>query len=379
MALTDSWTTAIMKKLVALLRRKLPWERFAPFDVATQIFLGILGRTPTRRERSITFARLMTDPTAAKKIVSEIVSTSEFARHSLPRLLAKEAQSFSSTKKIFFVHLPKASGTSLREQLISEMGIPSLEFYGLEQDATLVVPPFMDFWPLIAGHMNVFSGPRATHTVVTTVREPTSRWLSQFRQQTRLIYYVDPAIKGRNSAISIMAKQLKRRLKERQFSEWLRDERVHQLAYFADPLGSLLRRGRSASEISNLPRRTLLRHVSSALDLLDEVELGEICDSASNEVDLVSWSDSAGVDQLLSELFPEHQVSRPERRNDGTSFGSVRQVQLTVDDLARLQELSRVDRAFIAALQQKGKLPLPSLSEEEDLAKTAQRLGFILP
>jgi hypothetical protein len=372
---------SVRKRVMKALRAVAVRERTAPFDLSKQIFLATLNRVPTAREHRITFARIFTSPTAPRKIINEHLSSSEFAHTRLANLMAAEYREFSSPNKIFFVHLPKASGTSLREQLALHMGFPSLDFYGLSElePVTMNYPPFFNFWPLISGHISVHSGPRATHTVVTTVRQPQSRFLSLFRQQTRINYHIDLKMRGHFSATTILIKRALAARREAIFSHWLNNVEDHQLAFFANPLAPAIARNESVENIRNLPRRALVDFVSASLATLDDSDLRKVALEATDNVDKVSWSHTAGVTRLISELFPG-EVSDPlPRLNDGAQFGTARKIALTIQDLERLQELSRIDRAFIVALQDQGKLDPAESSDEEELVKTANRLGFILP
>lgn len=145
-----------------------------PSDIRTA-YRAILRREPFDQE--VLQATLVTNVRSSKfHFYRDMVESEEFQKQILPALVAQTVA--QKTPNIFFLHVPKTGGTSLRELIGNLIGVPSINIY-----RRWPTPNKSDhsFWPYWAGHAQVSFFPEE-HKGITFFREPKSRILSRYRQ-----------------------------------------------------------------------------------------------------------------------------------------------------------------------------------------------------
>lgn len=145
-----------------------------------------------------------------------MLTSEEFSFVRLPSLISKMSN-VNSNLKIFFLHVPKTAGTSLRILLSNYHGVPPfLIYYGFFDGKN----EFMEFWPFWAGHANIQKFPNS-HSGFTTFRETRSRLLSGYRQ---LQQNLTPGIDVRkNSDRDLFERQQYYTNKCQSFNSWLKN------------------------------------------------------------------------------------------------------------------------------------------------------------
>lgn len=372
----------LRRVLGEFLRNLSSKSRAFALNPVSQIFFAVLGRAPSPQERrSLTF-KLFFKPFRGRDMIEAAIRSEEFAVMQLPHLLARYSKDFANERKVFFVHIPKTSGTALRMALIEELGIPALDFYGRtdEQFPALGTHPFLEFWPLITGHMNVFGGPHQSHTVMTTLREPRVRRLSQFRQHTRIAYERGLHQKAVEPFLVRAGKTFTARRRESNFSHWLRSTTSFQLSYFADPLSEPFLAHLPEEEIKALSRTGLLNFISTTLNEMSEANVQVVAAQAAAALDVVNWSHASAIEAVLAQLSqPRSQRQAIPRANDSLHQDKLKTVVVTREDLALLNRVAEVDNVFFEALIALNKLPKAPMDPDMEFGKEARRLGFALP
>jgi hypothetical protein len=173
---------------------------------------------------------------AKKHDLQSSISTFMYSRESLlmvvPDLVRASAEDYAG-QKVFYLHVPKTGGTSVRIALADAMGIPSFNIYPHSSHSLPSNLQSMDFWPYWAGHANIGLFPD-THKGFTTFRESRSRILSMFRQQQR------SASIGTNPHIiteeAIRKQKFKKQeMKNLDFNSWIKTRRADTcLGFYID-------------------------------------------------------------------------------------------------------------------------------------------------
>ena len=139
-------------------------------------YRAILRREPTKSEVSQMKLKFLAGPEAGFHILRDMVDSEEFKVQMLPGLVVQQTE-FNS-QPVFFLHIPKTGGTSMRELIGSSLGVPSINIYRTWSDPSTG----HGYWPYWAGHAQVSFFPE-THRGITFFRDTKSRLLSLYRQQ----------------------------------------------------------------------------------------------------------------------------------------------------------------------------------------------------
>ncbi len=155
-------------------------SRFLTPKAVRKIYRGLLKRDPSPTEIigfTLDFAR---NPNIESRL-SSLIYGEEFSVMVMPDLVRAASENFTG-KRVFFLHVPKTAGTSVRLGLNNALGIPSFSLYPRSTHSAPGELSSMEFWPYWAGHANIAAFPES-HTGFTTFRESRSRLLSQYRQR----------------------------------------------------------------------------------------------------------------------------------------------------------------------------------------------------
>lgn len=138
-------------------------------------YVAILRREPLRRE--LVARRLRTVLGGGwKTLLRDMIDSDEFRVQILPGLVVTRTE-FRAPQPVFFLHVPKTGGTSVRLALGEAIGVPAINLYGAWPTPDTVLHRY---WPYWAGHAQVDLFPE-THVGLTLFREPRSRILSMYR------------------------------------------------------------------------------------------------------------------------------------------------------------------------------------------------------
>lgn len=229
-------------------------------------------------------------------------------------------------------------------------------------------------------HLNLHQGPYLIYTVLTTVREPRSRYRSLFRQQTRLPYVTNHHLVAQLSVVALSKRIIRERRIERNFSSWVERVPPSLLAQFADRLLSVFAISEETfSAVGGLVQQR--KALGLKIHFLSSADLRKVVRDASRKIDLVSWSDGESMANLLSSALGK-KVSAADlpRDDDRASYSRPTDIQLSTRDLERLSELSAPDLTFFSHLVDAGKLaPMSEGEANREFENTPRRLGFLLP
>lgn len=139
-------------------------------------YRAILRREPTKSEVSKMKLSFLAGPEAGFHILRDMVESEEFKVQMLPGLIVQQTD-FNS-QPVFFLHIPKTGGTSMRELIGASLGVPSINIYKAWSSPSRG----HGYWPYWAGHAQVSFFPE-THLGITFFRDTKSRMLSLYRQQ----------------------------------------------------------------------------------------------------------------------------------------------------------------------------------------------------
>jgi hypothetical protein len=139
-------------------------------------YRAILRREPSKQEVSRMKLKVLSGPQSSFHILRDMVDSEEFKIQILPGLVVQQTEFHSHP--VFFLHIPKTGGTSMRELIGAALGVPSINIYKAWRNPS----KGNEFWPYWAGHAQISFFPE-THTGITFFRDTKSRILSMYRQQ----------------------------------------------------------------------------------------------------------------------------------------------------------------------------------------------------
>jgi hypothetical protein len=150
-------------------------------SVVKRMSRGILRRDPKVSKELNDFLFDYSRNHDKQKMTRSMIYSKDFLQEVLPDLVREASEGFSG-KRIFFLHVPKTAGTSVRASLVEAVGIPSFNLYGRSAFGLPSNLANLDYWPLWTGHANIQAFP-STHSGITIFRESRSRLLSSYRHQ----------------------------------------------------------------------------------------------------------------------------------------------------------------------------------------------------
>lgn len=163
------------------------------------VFVGVLGRKPRPGEA----AAWMNNNGAVTPVTSlaEALRTTDEYRDKVALESERMARS-AHGRKVFFLHIPKSGGMSIRAQIRAGLGgvSPLLLSAG---PLDYQIEPGATSWPFLTGHVGIDACP-AGHSCVTVFREPRSRLLSLHRFVASRHYETWLCSLGLDSAVSRM-------------------------------------------------------------------------------------------------------------------------------------------------------------------------------
>jgi len=316
------------------------------------LYRGILQRVPSAAERrSLAYQVFRHGDIGA--VSNDMITSDEFAIMRLPHLMAQASRQWCG-KQVFFLHVPKTAGTSMRLALTSSCGVPALTIYRHIGEIDRAELHLVRFWPLFIGHAHIDFFPRQ-HRGLTVVREPRSRYLSMYRQaqnEGRGPHLVDPEKRMRQQRISGRALSMP-------FGQWLR-------AGFTPSAASWFTEGFNS-------------HPEKFVRAARPAEVRRAVASGVARIDAAAWShDQVGMRTAITRMTGDE---APELHHEN-AFSPRPETSAQVissPDLAYLDECAARDQVLIDALVARGLIePLNSSQADDLFHATAKRLGFQL-
>jgi len=289
-----------------------------------------------------------------------MVESDEFRFQILPGLVAT-GTGMRSERPIFFLHVPKTGGTSVRLALGDAIGVPALNLYRAwpTPDREL-----HHYWPYWAGHAQIGFFPES-HLGITLFREPRSRILSQYRQNQAL------RVRQPRHGWGYGRAPQRGPLQGRPFNEWLgrleehgRASMLHLFMPTDDPRPG---RARTAEE-------------SRALLALDERTVVDGLRTAFRRFGAAAWIHREGDVLDAIERVTRHRPDALPRENVFEDKELVYdRVQLSRDHHEALERCARADGLVLRVAAEQGLIdPLSPDEADAILERTAARLGFDL-
>lgn len=314
------------------------------------VYRGLLGRKANRQEVLSKEVAIWTQGGPAAEL-SRTLRSDEFTTVQLPHLIAQASVEWCG-RYIFFLHVPKTAGTAFRQSLTKAAGAPSILSY---DDLRTCEPHELkrfDFWPVLCGHARIDDFPMR-HRGVTTLREPRSRLLSQFRQWQR-----DP-VKGGHPELL--------RDRERELTKW-----QEALALPFDMW--LDKRGR--------PQFTRFAQGLSGDEALNRYQKGQqevrpALNAGLERFDACAWShDHEGLESALRTITGREDATMSVA-NEFRPTEYTRPVTITAEARRLLEMFALQDQLLFDMFHDVLGLPKLSQDEADDLFEvTAKRLGF---
>lgn len=330
------------------------WKRENQRDYADQLFRGVLGREPSPVE-SFRIGSQLALHGDLEAIARDLVLSEEFSIQMLPQIVSKWTANYTGTK-LFFLHVPKTAGTSVRLALSQAIGAPSLLLYrGFFQPG-----PEASFWPLWSGHssINRFPDDRPGFTVF---RDSRSRLLSWYRQRQKegrgrqRIHLYDPH--GGKTPQKVPDVGRLWALRRARLDAWYHFDRAGRTQGF---------QGWTADEV---------------LDDMSKKEFVEGLKQGLSRISYAAWAhDADGLLRAVRAATGQRVESIPRENTLEDHTPHPETVQLTRRDVAQLEQVAEADQVVFEVARSLGLIgALDSDTADELFKRALVRHRFLLP
>ena len=327
--------------------------------MADSLYRVILQRRAELLEQGLTTVSFQF-PGQFESRVSDMLHSEEFKIMALPGLVVGATHNWSG-KRVFFLHVPKTAGTSVRLALIKSVGTPAFEFYNrIPSIAQSMRELENNFWPLWVGHQNVSSFPSDMNGL-TIFRESRSRILSTYRHRGQMALMNNPHML--DSERLEKEKSQARTTISTPFGTWLPTSfRMKNLGYFIPPEEGTKYRS---------------KEFESYINKISESGLEQILNESLSRFTHAAWShDEPAILRAISEISGRETTELPRENVYPNLKGYPPQV-LDSEAIAELNTIQDKEFILYKVAHEHGLVPLLSKSEADDLFEiTAKRLGF---
>jgi len=350
--------------------------RFLRPQTIRKLYRGVLKRNPTQAEISrftLDFAR---NPDMESRL-SAMIYSEEFLVMVMPDLVRAATEDFVG-KKVFFLHVPKTAGTSVRLALVDALGVPSFNLYPKTTQRAPADFKTMEFWPYWAGHANIAAFPDS-HTGFTTFRESRSRILSQFRQrQFNSMPGANPHVISRSSITA--REERAKTVGSLDFNSWLAEEPQSALHWY-------------------IPNPTIQKSISAIDDMdsyrfkvgsdyefrnrvfkMGEIEISRALEKSLSRFSAAGWlHQSAGIIDAIVKISGNPNASLP-KENEFKKSESYKVETISRESLNILEDIRKKESILFKVATDVGILTDKLMQDEEEIfQKSAQKLGFKFP
>jgi hypothetical protein len=327
------------------------------------LYLGVLQRYPSSSER-LSLEYELHRHGNVQAAVDDMITSEEFSLMRLPHLMASASTGWCG-RYLFFMHVPKTAGTSVRMALTTSAGVPAITSYGHIGELPRDRLPLLSFWPLFIGHGHVDYFPEP-HRGLTVFRESRSRYLSTYRQRQK---------RGESQHLPDPSRAQRQQLDLRSmpFETWVTQHPPgSSSAHFA--AGMSKRQGFTGGNQSPEDGRAR-RFVRDAP--LDEVRAA--VERGFERIDYAAWAHDP--DAIVAAISAATGDPAPvvERHNVFEAREYHRREPIGPDARAVLDDLRRLDAIAEQVAVDRGLIPALSDSEADAIfEQTVERLGFTL-
>lgn len=292
----------------------------------------------------------------------DLLLTEEFAVQMLPQFVARATNAYGG-RRVFFLHVPKTAGTSVRLALADALGVPSLNFYSGHQ----MPAKGATFWPYLAGHAGIAAFPQA-YTGFTVFREPRSRLLSAYRQ----FQFNNSGPSPRIPLEPQGSHPRKSRGHQSPFEVWSRGKGLRGWFHF-DVQARLDQRGQSVE--SKWSTDPLVLRSMAPEDRLSGLNLGLA------RINRAAWiHDSDAVLDAIADVSGARPRHLPHENSVEKNLGVPDHVRLTADDMDAFELAVERDQEVIDVAVHLGLVPpLDPRLADEIFERTLLRQNFSLP
>jgi hypothetical protein len=343
-------------------------------EIATSLYKAILGRSPTKSEIQDRIKTLRQNPNLESHVAG-MINSEEFRLMMLPYLVQNSSE-VTSELKLFFLHVPKTAGISLRIMLSKYLGIPAYLLYPSNGIETVEKFKNMEFWPLWAGHANISKFPQS-HFGFTSFRETRSRLMSRYRQTQRTL---TTGINLRNNANNYLSYQ--RQIyysKSANFNTWLTNF-GDSICHFYTPNNTSEFSDENTTEYDKVIYYlgTFPEWISQ-INNLPQTEIKNSIERSMKRFKAASWTNNdKSLETAINKLFGEKDIKIDiPRLNAFEKTPSYKPEVISSESIEFMEELSRKDQiVFESAMNAEIISEEMQPNKDEVFFNTKKRLGF---